>query len=319
MKRIKNLFFRLKLLIKFIFRKLGFIEKNQYESITSLYTSLLDQITRSEPQELLSVVFSKDRAMQLHAFLRSYFLNINNPCRIIVLYKVSTEQHRRSYDDLIRIFRDENIQFIDEMDFRRQLIECIESSNANNVLFWVDDMIITRKFDFDLLKAVDTNRYIVSLTRGSDLTYSTVLLKDLTPPVFTDKYGMKCFKWNASKIFSDWTYPLGVSGYMYGKQEIMAMLNILNFKAPNSLESSMQTFYKLFLTRFGLCTNECIAICVHANIVQTEGYNPILGTFSTDELLKLWNENKQIDISIFFHKSAVEGSLLKYTFENRDV
>jgi hypothetical protein len=293
----------------------------RYDTLKALYSSLL-KVTQNTPTskaELVSIVFSKDRAMQLDAFLRSYLVKIKNKSPLIILYATSNEQHEQSYKDLKKRYEvNPDILFVKEHDFRKQLLEILEKTTAQKVLLFVDDMIFTHDFDFDRLRQVDTANYIATLTRGKDLIYSTVLKIKLDIPPFHEFNGMLCFKWNDIKIFSDWSFPLGVSGYMFGKNEILAMFNVINFKAPNSLEGNMQVFNDLFINRFGLCTNNAIAACVHANIVQTEGFNPILGTFSTEDLLKLWNENKQIDISCFFDKPVYIAEKLEYTFTNRN-
>lgn len=43
-----------------------------------------------------------------------------------------------------------------------------------------------------------------------------------------------------------------------------------------------------FINRYGLCTEFASCVCVYANLVQSESKNPVLGTFSIDQLLDLW-------------------------------
>jgi hypothetical protein len=324
-----NLQKQVKKVIRYFLEKIGLIPITRYDALkkdyTDLlikddekYTSLLQAVEKKNAGIIMSIVFSKDRAMQLHAFLRSYMEKTQHRGTMTVLYATSNKEHEQSYNDLAKIFKNDDIVFCKEHNFRPQLLEIIRESQAGKIMFFVDDMIFTHNFDFDSIRHIDTRKYIVSLTRGRDLTYSVVLQKDLRLPHFYKQGEIICFNWNEIKEYSCWTYPLGVSGYMYGMTETLLMLEKLSFKAPNSLESSMQEKINLFIDRYGLCTDEAVAVCVHANIVQTEGENPILNTFSVGELLELWNDGKQIDLSFFYGQPCLIAQEIKYSFQNRE-
>lgn len=262
-----------------------------------------------------SIVFSKDRAMQLHAFLLSYIERVDNRKRMYILYKCSNERHHKSYEQLKEIFIKEDFVFVEEIQFREQLIEILEQSEAGKILFYVDDMIFTHKINYEIFENIDTTSSVLALSRGKDFDYSTVLLKPLIQPPFTKlKSNLEQFNWNFSDVYSDWTYPLGVSAYMYGKIEITAMLKAISFKAPNSLEHAMQVFLINFNNRYGLCMEFATCVCVHANLVQTEGKNPVLGTFSIDQLLNLWESGKRIKLDEFYDKPMKVTQVQKYTF-----
>tara|TARA_R100000935_G_scaffold58815_1_gene98195 strand:- start:7799 stop:8761 length:963 start_codon:yes stop_codon:yes gene_type:complete len=268
---------------------------------------------------IISFVFSKDRAMQLHAFLESYFENVANYSTMIVLYKASDKAHLDSYEELMKLFEDKSVIFIEEKNFRDQLIEAIEKSKEGKIFFYVDDMIFTHKFDYDMLKGVNPYKTIVSLSRGRDLTKSTVLSKTINLPEFTNlDNGLLQFSWNNIKEHSDWSYPLGVSGYMFATKEILSIMKVISFKAPNSLENGMQQFKSIFIQRMGLCTENAVSICVHANLTQTEGYNPVFGEFSIEELLDKWNEGYQIEYFKFYSKPVNAAQIQEYTFCQRE-
>lgn len=268
---------------------------------------------------IISFVFSKDRAMQLHAFLESYFENVANYSKMIVLFKASNESHLNSYKELIKLFEDKPVIFIEEKNFRDQLIEAIEESKEGKIFFYVDDMIFTHKFDYEMLKGVNPYKTIVSLSRGRDLTNSTVLCKSITLPEFTNlSNDLLEFSWNNIKEHSDWSYPLGVSGYMFATKEILSIMKVISFKAPNSLENGMQQFKSIFIQRMGLCTENAVSICVHANLTQTEGYNPVFGEFSIEELLDKWNKGYQIEYTKFYSIPVNVAQIQEYTFCQRE-
>ena len=291
--------------------------KEHYDTMVKFTTLLLENNVTSG-SDVGSIIFSKDRAMQLHAFLGSYLDNVSNRGKLDVLYKVTDERHARSYEELKHIFSDEDIVLHEESDFRTQLIDLCEQSLADKIIFYVDDMLFTHKVDYDAVRKIDTSRYILALTRGKDLTHSVVLQKQVSIPEFYERvHGFECFRWDYSSEVSDWTFPLGVSGFMFGRNETSAMLKSIAFKAPNSLESSMQFFVPFFSGRYGLCTEQAVCVCVHANLVQSEWTNHSIETFSIDELLGLWDAGKMIDRQALYGKPLTSVQEASYTFVDR--
>jgi hypothetical protein len=282
------------------------------ESALPATDNLKDQLTIS------SIVFSKDRAMQLNAFLSSYITMVKNYEKMYILYKCSDDRHQKSYDELMHIYHNKPFIFIKEENFSNQLLHILKSDDAQNIIFYVDDMIFIRPFDYSEIKKIDTTKYVLSLTRGKDLTYSIVLNKPLKVPTllnFSDNF--KMFDWFEYNEFSDWQYPLGVSGYMFGREECLVMLENISFKAPNSLESKMQKFIPLAKEKKGICPLKVVTVCVHANLVQTEGTNNTLGTFSVDDLLQKWEKSLEIDTHDFYDKDAIIAQELNYSFIKR--
>lgn len=312
----KNMKKQIKKLVLNYLDKKGFERKNAArENKNAAFYNEIKSFLGPKNNEIISVIFSKDRAMQLDGFLVSYFANVENYSEMVVLYHTSNAEHEQSYTDLKKIYQDKPVRFVKENAFRKQLLEVLETASADRVFFYVDDMIFSQKVNYNWFSTIDPLEYIPSLTRGKDLTYSTVLGKELQVPQITPfNENLYQFDWNEIKEYSDWSYPLGVSGYMYSRPEIFSMLKVLDFKAPNSLESSMQHFFSYFINRKGICLENVATPCVHTNLTQTEGYNNVVGHFSLEELLVLWNENKRIDCKEFMGIPAYEAELKKYNF-----
>lgn len=303
---------------------LNFLDKNGFQRKligedpkVNLYNQMKDAFTPKN-DKIVSIIFSKDRAMQLDGFLASYFENVKNYSEIKVLYHVSNEAHEKSYADLQTIYADLPVEFIKETNFRNNLIETLELSHEDRVIFYVDDMLFSQKIDYNWLKTVDPLKDIVCLSRGKDLTYSTVLARKLDVPSFIKiSENLHLFRWNEINEFSDWTYPIGVSGYLYSRPEMLAMIKATSFKAPNSLEHNLQLFLPYFNLRGGICLENVATPCVHTNLTQTEGYNNVLGHFSLEELLDLWNENKRINYGEFIGLEVSQAEVKKYNFIDR--
>lgn len=261
-----------------------------------------------------SIVFSKDRAIQLHAFLKSYAAMVSGRGTMYILFKTSNEKHVQSYKELKEIFEREDVVFVEETDFRKQFIQLCEHSNAKTIGTYVDDMIFLKAVDYAKILAIDALNNIVSLGRGKELDYSLVLQKSQPLPNFLQKSdGFEYFKWDYTEEYNDWTYPLGVGGYFFDRDEMVIMLKGIKFKAPNSLENNLQVYKPMFIHRHGVCMEQVACVAVHANLVQTESVNPVLGTFSIEGLLAKWEAGLAIDISKFY---GVKGSIAQFqTYE----
>lgn len=287
------------------------IKTEDFNNSVDYYRKVLNEYKNTETVEKIdSIVFSKDRAMQLHAFLCSYIELVQERGTMYVLYKVSDDRHSKAYDELKEIFRNEKIEFIAEENFRTQLIQLCENSTAMTIGLYVDDMIFTQKVNYKHILSFDTLSYVVNLGRGKELDYSVVLNKKQPLPEFQElPNDFQCFKWNYLKTHNDWTFPVGVGGYFFGRNELVVMLQNTVFKAPNTLEINLQQFKPFFINRFGVCKSSVSCVGVHANMVQTEFPNPVIGTFSIEELLNSWEDGLKIDISKF---NGIPGNIAQY-------
>ena len=298
-------------------RGLQLVEIKEYQNILD-YNSNVNQeqnIRKNQENTIESIVFSKDRAIQLHAFLVSYRKMVIGYGKMYVLYKASTAKHKKSYFDLINIFKDEDFVFIEEVDFRKQLLDICEVSTAKTIGLFVDDMIFIKPVDYNKILSVDTFNYVVVLSRGKDLVYSQVLDKKINVPKLSErKDGFFSFKWDYSNEFSDWTYPLGLGGYFYGHDELVVMIRSIDFTSPNTLEGNLQAYLPIYKNRFGLCLETIACVCVHANITQTDWPNPILGTYSVEDLLFKWENGLCINTAKFYFKEGQVVNHQKYEF-----
>jgi hypothetical protein len=308
-------------ILKFLNRK-GYklLKIEEFEDRINYYKKVIEEDKKKETFDKIDcIVFSKDRAMQLHAFLSSYLEMVSNRSKMYILYKVSNEEHRRSYEELLSLFDQDDFVFVEETIFRDQLINLINISKAKTIGLFVDDMLFVQPVDFEHILHFDTLNHVVSLGRGKDLDYSVVLERNQKVPVLKNtKFNFKEFNWNFTEEKSDWTYPLGVSGYFFGNAELNVMLKEIKFKAPNSLENNLQYFKPFFIGRKGICKEDFICVGIHANMVQTEGPNPVIGTFSIDQLLKFWINGKMIDLNEFYGNTGAITQFKKYSFINRN-
>jgi len=103
---------------------------------------------------------------------------------------------------------------------------------------------------------------------------------------------MLSWSWQDGKF--DWAYPLSVDGHLFGRWEILAMTELLDFTAPNTYEIALQQFSDIFETRIGIAYRKSAVVNIPWNTVQKEHEN-LSGSINQDFLLVKWQEGKQID------------------------
>jgi hypothetical protein len=293
--------------------------KANSKRLSQFYSENLAQRAQGFNQSISGIVFSKDRAMQLHALLSSYFFYTTNSQPLTILYTYSTEEHKNSYHVLQDEMKDYPLKFVVENNFAKQLKEIIKVSDADRLFFLTDDGLFVDHFDLNDCLLFNPFENIFSLRLGNDLDYCYSYDRPQMIPVFTEIQSetkkFNSWEWNLMKKSPDWIYPLSVDATVFSKSEISIMLNHLNFKNPNSLEYQMQLYNDLFVHRKGICYHKVKYVNVPCNIVQSEFDNISTGLFSTDELLHLFLDGKRINWKEAQNWNARNVQTMKYSFE----
>lgn len=84
--------------------------------------------------KIKSIIFSYDRAMQLDANLRSFFIHCTDHelANMTVLYRVSDEKNKTQYLSLAKEYP--QVQFIHQNDFRNDVLTWMSSGNSRAVI-----------------------------------------------------------------------------------------------------------------------------------------------------------------------------------------
>ncbi|MCK4241840.1 MAG: hypothetical protein KAX30_09480, partial [Candidatus Atribacteria bacterium] len=113
------------------------------EAFAKLYESRIKHISLSSRHPAECIVFSKDRALQLHALISSYLEKVASPVPIHILYHTSTPSHQKAYEEVVEIFPNNNISFTkqdSDNSFRNNLISLLKSVHSEKIFFLVDDV-----------------------------------------------------------------------------------------------------------------------------------------------------------------------------------
>jgi hypothetical protein len=257
-------------------------------------------------RKLAIIVFSKNRAMQLNACLRSLYWNIPKKAdpniAIYVLYNVDTNLHLRSYWEEKSKFV--NIHFIPEKDFHKDLLYIMDG--FENVMFCTDDTIFKNQFSpLEYTEILNNTPDAIgfSLRLGKNITYCYPHDAEQSIPRFQQVDGSIIkFPWIEGKY--DFGYPMDLSSSIYRTADIFRMLEnhgwTNSWSKPNYLESFLDGT-SVFYTKSKpmlLCESESVAYCNPVNVVQTTHCNRNGEKFqySPDDLCGMFLAGDRIDI-----------------------
>jgi hypothetical protein len=237
---------------------------------------------------MTTIVFSKDRALQLDALLRSYHDHVTPLGAVKVLCDASTSRHREAYYEVFAR-HPWAVLCWQGSSFKEDLLALLP--HEGHVVFFVDDQVFVRPWFVEELPGL-------SLRLGAHLKHdynSSNALQYL--PLFKITCGLDHLAWDWSTGVGAWGYPLSVDGHVFEVSELRGLLERIAFRSPNTLESALQQFILLFLDRRGTCYTMSRVVNIPWNRVQTDWINRCGEGNDADEMLGHWEEGQQIDLS----------------------
>lgn len=244
------------------------------------------------------IIFSKNRACQLHSLLRSIKDNLQiGYYSCYILYKFTDELSEQCYHHLRNQEIINNITWVPEINFREDLIKLLlqlqRKDNDSLIMFLVDDNVIFRKFQ---------EKYILGIFTDDHCFISTRLSRnhDYLPPIFIKQEQYLEWYWDID--LSKWNYPFSVDGNIHRTRVINQHIIKLNFKAPNSLESALTFYFKESPELFpkGLAPLEEKVFNNPLNKVQTEGHTWHGRSMTVDDLNKAYLKGYIINNNILY-------------------
>jgi hypothetical protein len=223
---------------------------------------------------MLTLIFSKDRPMQLDAAIRSLEAHCSdyNDLYIRVIYKSSAALFEKGYGLLRQqLSGHSHIGWVPEGDFKTDLLGLL--LRFGNVLFLVDDNIFTRCFSAAAVQgalAAHSNAIGFSLRLGENTTYCYSLDRPQRLPVFQAAgENIRLFDWCRAE--ADFRYPLEVSSSVYRTADLIPLLLSFEFHNPNTLEAGMFKRCLAFEATHPrlLCYRQSVAFSNPINKVQT--------------------------------------------------
>jgi hypothetical protein len=255
--------------------------------------------------ELLILIFSKDRPLQLDLLLRTLDQNVKGKLNIQVLFNASTDNYAKAYMQVFEENNSLNLLAFQETGFRSDMIKILKKSNCKSVMFLVDDIAFIRPIDVDLLVSLSGKGYVVSTRLGKNITHAQTQNNALiTQPHFGFmKYNGEDFlSWYWYKYKSShWSLPTALDGNVFQLSSLIPIVESGKFNAPNSLEKALGEYRFVFKFSKALCYEQPRIVNFPLNSVKTEDFDfPHMG-LDTDEMLLIYENGGRLDVTSFPH------------------
>jgi len=188
------------------------------------------------------IIWSKDRAPQLHLLLESIERFAPDTFRPSILYAFSHEKYQAGYEILKGQFPD--VGFFLEGDKHRLgnwTKECIKW-NYEQVAFSTDDTVLfSHILPFNEWKHLISDDIVsFSLRYGFNTIVQNYHTGELQPPIqMYDKDGQGAISWFFSHYhpLHNYGYPFGLDMHIYRRELLLILLKNEEFKTTNELET----------------------------------------------------------------------------------
>ena len=247
---------------------------------------------------LHTICFSKDRPLQLHGYLTSFFAHFVGEGKVSVLVQSQPQWFGQAYAEVEAEFP--QVNWCHEQDFRTDLDSLIDPS-YEYTMFGCDDVVFVR--DFDILPHDLRNEIGRSLRLGS---HTTVDMFGQAMP--QPRMSGRQLTWSVLGALGDWGYPWEVLGTIYETDFVQRMVARVQANSPSQLEErgsrcwSEETDKRLMSS-----WPEARIVVPTVNLVQQEFPNGILGNIPLDVgfLLECWKHGLRMETGWYANMSAI--------------
>ena len=243
------------------------------------------------------IVFSRNRALQLDALLRSIEEYNESPFDVYIQYSCSLN-HKQSYESLISKYGNATrYTFVREESFPVSLLDLIGKVKTQFLFFLVDDQVFVKPFNMEQIISVMKDNTFFSLRLGKSITDFGIFERKLIPKYNTLPDYLE-WSWKQNKDQKDWGYQFSVDGTVYRTLDVWRASKSIPFKAPNSYEDNMNSVCYFRGDNIGMSYHEPVVINLIINASRQEkAYEHFeSGEYSTDDMLKLWNAGKRFSL-----------------------
>lgn len=187
----------------------------------------------SKEPEVHVIIFSRNRACQLDALLRSLRGRFRIPHQVSILWKADPGLHGRAYARIKQEYQ--QVKWLEESNFRKDLLGLLRRKTPL-VMFCTDDGLFhDRVVDIAWPKSWDQVA-AYSLRLGENCSYSHPADEHYRLP--HRWRGAGAMVWNWTKAQSDFRYPFSLDAHIFPTTRIRKMLTSLIFHNPNTLEDA---------------------------------------------------------------------------------
>jgi len=205
---------------------------------------------------ITSIVFSKNRPLQLDLTLRSIEKNFSDCSKVVVLHNNDDTNYSNAHQTLCAE-HDQVISWRQGESIFSDVLAIALGADDDYICFFTDDDIFYRPLRYAGYQALnDNNISCISLRMGMNITqrqHNGVIGKDECQKMFSTEDGMIAWPKTWHGYGSYWSYDLSVDGHIFRKADVVSMMDELYFlqsrynwnNTPNVLESEIQRFWPI--------------------------------------------------------------------------
>ncbi len=268
--------------------------------------------------DLAIVCFSKDRPLQLGAYLDSITSSGlclkkdetgRHPISIHVIYAASNQDYAVAYEQLFKNYV--RVVAVLERDLKDDLSSVLKNSTSDYVMFGCDDVLFTGSVD-ERWRMVMRNEIVFafSFRLGRNITYChpadrQEVYEGVTYPGNDD---ILLWQWPSARGV-DFSYPFELNATVYRRSDVLKyfdMIQGIEKWHPNIIEGSFYRpeILREFCQRPWMCSYETSrAYTITVNRVQDVVRNRTYEGPSAVELLEIYNSGGRIDLDYYDGKT----------------
>lgn len=253
-------------------------------------------------QRVLTLIFTKNRPLQLHACLKSLYANATGLDDVLVYCRGCP----REYAEIQKEFPKSS--FHRERNFYLDVKRFVDNAYYSHIFFVVDDTVFVRKFDVSQARAFlreHVDHLGVTFRLGSNTTFCYTLNQRQTRRNVKQVGGYESWNW-AREATCDFAYPLEVSSTLYRLSDIrFVTARIGAFRNPNVYELKLDQFRQHNPDRKRItdkpkmaCLKESVCFSIPMNLTQDEWKNrhSQRPTYSVQALLDKFRDGWRMDV-----------------------
>lgn len=189
---------------------------------------------------MLILIWSKNRACQLHLLLESIYKNLHpiHHVRPYVIYDFDEEEFGVGYNKVINAFKDVTFFAQGQTSFRKNTLDAIELAN-NSICFMKDSNVIYREVECEIPSLYYNECF--SLRLGFNTLVQNYRNNEQQSPLTSCFHRHHYVFWNASLYHpaSNYGYTMSLDGHCYMTKHIKSIIENLKFHDTNSLETEL--------------------------------------------------------------------------------
>jgi hypothetical protein len=195
---------------------------------------------------ITAIIFSRDRAAQLHLLLESIRRNATGIFDIHINYKFSHVDYNDAYSLLshIDLGKKYPANWVYRINLKQDILNILKNSSREFVCFLTDDSVIYRDISSkysSIISPFDKNVCCFSLRLGLNTT-TQYTFHTTQPPLqnyieFNDD--IISWDWRYHPPYQDYGYPMSIDGHIFRIADMIRYIEQIDFDNPNDLEGAL--------------------------------------------------------------------------------